>query len=196
MEKQSIQYYNGYILAGGKSSRMGEDKGLMLFNGKSVVQYVIDALAPVVNEVVIVSNNTAYEIFGLKVIADEIKDVGPAGGICAALQHSFVENNVMIGCDMPFVSIAAIEELIKNSEGAQITLPIHDGLLEPLFGVYRTECKHEWRRLVLGGNVKLNELVKHFKLQQFNVNNSPIFTEKIFMNINTRQEFESALNQL
>ena len=195
MGKGNKKYCNGYLLAGGKSSRMGEDKGLMLFKGKPVVQYVIDALVPVVNEVVIVSNNPAYEIFGLKVIADDIKEVGPAGGIAAALQHSIAENNFVIGCDMPFVNSAAIEQLIENSEGWQITLPIHNGQLEPLFGVYRTECEDEWLRLVKEGMVKLHELVKHFSLQQLNVDHDVVFTEKIFMNINTRQEFESALKQ-
>lgn len=195
MEINKQKSSNGYILAGGKSSRMGEDKGLMLFNGKPVVQYVIEALVPVVNEVVIVSNNPAYEAFGLKVIADDIKEIGPAGGICAALQHSRSENNFIIGCDMPFVKSEAIEALIKKSNGYQITLPLRKGQLEPLFGVYDTACKDEWMRLVKEGTVKLHELVKHFSLQQLNVDHDVVFTEKTFMNINTRQEFEEALKQ-
>ncbi len=195
MEMGSEKYGNGYILAGGKSSRMGEDKGLMLFNGKPVVQYVIDALSPVVNQVIIVSNNPAYKIFGLEVVADEIKDVGPAGGICAALQHSRSENNFIIGCDMPFVTSAAIEALIQNSSGCQIALPLHKGQLEPLFGVYATVCKDEWLHLVKGGEVKLHALVAHFNLKKIEVEDDVLFAEKIFMNINTRQEFEAALKQ-
>lgn len=195
MENKDKKYCNGYILAGGKSSRMGEDKGLMLFNGKPVVQYVIDALSPVLNNVIIVSNNPAYKMFGLEVVADEIKEVGPAGGICAALQHSRSENNFIIGCDMPFVTIEAIEALIKKSNGYQITLPLRKGQLEPLFGVYDTACKDKWMRLVKEGSVKLHELVQHFGLQQLNVDHDVVITEKTFRNINTRQEFESALKQ-
>ncbi len=60
------QPVNGYILAGGKSSRMGQDKGLMLFNQKPLVQYVLQSLQTVVNKVIIVANNPAYEQFGAK----------------------------------------------------------------------------------------------------------------------------------
>jgi molybdopterin-guanine dinucleotide biosynthesis protein A len=195
MENKEKKYCNGYILAGGKSSRMGEDKGLILFNRKPVVQYVIDALAPVVDEVVIVSNNQAYEVFGLKVIADEIKDVGPAGGIGAALQNSTSEKNFIVGCDMPFVTREAIETVIKQSYGYQITLPLNADQLEPLFGVYTTDCKDEWLRLVREGIVKLHELVTHFNLKKLKTDNNGLFAEKLFMNINTRQELESALKQ-
>lgn len=54
---------NGYILAGGKSSRMGADKGLLTFHGKPIVQKIIDQLKPAVKNVIIVSNNIEYKIW-------------------------------------------------------------------------------------------------------------------------------------
>src|ERR1035437_7677768 len=95
---------NGYILAGGKSSRMGTDKGLLVFNKKTIIQHVIAQLKPVVKEVIIVSNNRDYEKFGVKVIADIIKNIGPAGGIHAALSHSNTNHNFIVSCDMPFIT--------------------------------------------------------------------------------------------
>ncbi|MCX6312923.1 MAG: NTP transferase domain-containing protein, partial [Bacteroidetes bacterium] len=77
---KNINTITGFILAGGKSSRMGTDKGLIIFNEETIIQQVIAQLKPVVNNLVIVSNNTTYEKFGLEVIGDIIKDIGPAGG--------------------------------------------------------------------------------------------------------------------
>ncbi len=78
----------GIILAGGKSSRMGEDKGLVLLNGKPMIQYVIEALKGVVSDIIIISNNASYNKFGIPVYPDIIKDKGPVGGIFTGLHHS------------------------------------------------------------------------------------------------------------
>ena len=79
---------SGYILAGGKSSRMGSDKGLMLLNKKAVIQHAIEQLEKSVKNIFIISNNIEYEKFGFKLIPDLIKDIGPAGGIYTALKHT------------------------------------------------------------------------------------------------------------
>lgn len=186
---------NGYILAGGKSSRMGEDKGLMLFNGKPIVQYVIEALSPVANKVIIVSNNPDYKDFGYEVIEDAIKDIGPAGGIYSVLKHSDAILNFIVSCDMPFVKTKAVSYMLENVGNAGIVLPVHKGQMEPLFGLYRTECLKEWQRLVNDGVLTLHEMVKHFKLKKRIIENNDAFNENTFLNVNTRNEFESALKQ-
>jgi molybdopterin-guanine dinucleotide biosynthesis protein A len=78
----------GLILAGGKSSRMGEDKGFLLRNGKPFIQYSIDALTPLVSEIIIVSDHPKYDVFRLKRINDITKNSGPVAGICSGLEAS------------------------------------------------------------------------------------------------------------
>jgi molybdopterin-guanine dinucleotide biosynthesis protein A len=87
------KHANAYILAGGKSSRMHTDKGLLLFEGKAMVQYFIEQLQPIFSKLFIVSNNPEDEKFRLEVIPDSIKDIGPAGGIYTALKHSNSDNS-------------------------------------------------------------------------------------------------------
>ena len=94
----------GIILAGGKSSRMGEDKGLVLLNGKPMIQYVIEALKEVVSDIIIISNNASYNKFRVPVYSDIIKDKGPVGGIYTGLYHSTTELNFCISCDVPMIS--------------------------------------------------------------------------------------------
>ena len=113
--KKPFQNTTGYILAGGKSSRMGEDKGLKLFNGIPLIQNVINQLLFAVDKVVIVSNNKDYEQFGLEVIEDALINKGPAGGIYTALQHSSTDLNFIVSCDMPYISSQAIHFMLENS---------------------------------------------------------------------------------
>ena len=186
---------NGYILAGGKSSRMGSDKGLMLFKGKPLIQYVIEQLKPAVNRVVVVANNTAYENFGLEVIADLIKDIGPAGGIYSALKHTNASRNFIVSCDMPFVTTGAIEFIIQNSFQWQITLPVHHQKTEPLCGVYAKDCLTKWHELVQQNIIRLHDMITYFKLLKLNVDNNKLFNDPLFQNINTKYDFESAKNK-
>ena len=88
----------GIILAGGKSSRMGTDKGLLLLNGKPMVKYVIDVLSKVTSKIIIIANNDEYKQFGYKVYSDLIKDKGPVGGIYTAMNYTNSNTNICISC--------------------------------------------------------------------------------------------------
>ena len=67
------------ILAGGKSSRMKEDKGLVSFNGKMLVEHVIESIKKITGKIIIITANPAYKQFGYPCLEDEMKDKGPAG---------------------------------------------------------------------------------------------------------------------
>jgi molybdopterin-guanine dinucleotide biosynthesis protein A len=188
------KHINGYILAGGKSSRMGTDKGLLLFEGKAMIQYVIEQLQPIFSKLVIVSNNPEYEKFGLEVIPDLIKDIGPAGGIYTALKHSEAKLNFIVSCDMPFVTKEAIGFIIKNTSESQIVLPENQGKIEPLFGIYAKDCEDIWFELIQQNIIKLQKMVSYFKLKTIPVENNEIFKESFFKNINTKEDFKNASN--
>jgi molybdopterin-guanine dinucleotide biosynthesis protein A len=194
MMDTKTKHISGYILAGGKSSRMGTDKGLLLFEGKAMVQYVIEQLQPLFSKLVIVSNNPEYEKFGLEVIPDLIKDIGPAGGIYTALKHSEAKLNFIVSCDMPFVTKEAIGFIIKNTSESQIVLLENQGKIEPLFGIYAKNCEDIWFELIQQNTIKLQKMVSYFKLKTIPVENNEIFKESFFKNINTKEDFKNASN--
>ena len=191
-----IKNINGYILAGGKSSRMGTDKGLLDFKGQPIVQTIIEQLQPAVGSVIIVSNNTAYGKFGLEVIPDLIKDKGPAGGIHAALSHSNSEQLFIVSCDMPFITSEAVKSIILKAFRAQITLPLYHGKTEPLFGIYSKECLPLWENLIRQEKIKLQEMVISFNLLEINVDQNDLFPASFFTNINDEGDFKKALKLL
>ncbi len=191
-----INHINAYILAGGKSSRMGTDKGLLLFNNKPIVQRIIEQLSPAVNEVIIVSNNHEYEQFGLPVIEDLIKDIGPAGGIHAALSHTQTEQTFIVSCDMPFIAANAVTYVMQYATHSQIVLPLFHGKIQPLFGVYSRQCLPKWKQLIERGIIKLQEMVTYFDLLKLDNQKNELFHDLLFTNINNEDDFQNALKQL
>jgi molybdopterin-guanine dinucleotide biosynthesis protein A len=183
------KHINGYILAGGKSSRMGTDKGLLFIAGKPMIQYVIDQMQGVFEHVVIVSNNLAYEKFGLEVIPDLIKDIGPAGAIYTALQHSDAELNFIVSCDTPFVTQEAIQFILNRTNDSQIALIENQTKIEPLFGIYSKDCETKWLQLIKNNTIKLQDMVLQFNLKIIKVENNEIFGAPFFRNINTTNDY-------
>lgn len=189
-------HIDGYILAGGKSSRMGVDKGLLLFNGKPLVQRIIEQLSPAVNKVIIVSNNPEYEKFGLEVIGDLIENIGPAGGIHAALSHAQSKQLFIVSCDMPFITAPAATYLIQQAVHSQIALPMYHGKIQALFGVYSSQCLPKWKQLIEQGIIKLQEMISHFDLLKIVIERNELFGDLLFTNINDENDFNTALKQL
>ena len=102
----------GIILAGGKSSRMGTEKGLILYKNKPFVEHIIEAMNPLVDNIIIISNNKAYKSFGFRCYEDLIKNTGPLAGIYTGLRYSKTENNLIVSCDVPLINTVI---LIKSS---------------------------------------------------------------------------------
>lgn len=190
MKKYAV---NGYILAGGKSSRMRKDKGLMVLNGKAVVQQIIEQLQPAVEKLFLVTGNSTYEQFGFEVIQDKIINSGPAGGIHAALFHTDKNLNFIVGCDMPFINTKGINFVIENSGPSRITLPRHDNGIEPLFGIYTKECFTQWECLIHSGVIKLHKMITHFDPDIIDVSENTPFRNNFFSNLNTMSDFENAM---
>src|SRR5688572_3972636 len=107
------------VLAGGKSSRMGMEKGFVRFHEKKLIDHVLDNVRSVVNEVIIVSNNNIYHQYGYPVRNDIYKDCGPLGGIYAGLMYSKSDWNLVLGCDMPFAGPEFLKYLISHISSAE-----------------------------------------------------------------------------
>jgi len=175
----------GVIMAGGKSSRMGSDKGLLLFKGKMLVQYGIDLLTPFCSELLISTNNSDYLQFGLPLIADEIPYCGPMGGIYSSLKASKTEYILVVACDMPFVSATTINLLLENIRGFDCVVPMVKDKLEPLCGVYSKSLIK-----VIEDQIQMKELALSNMILNSNYRIIYITNEvNDFMNLNTPEDF-------
>ena len=186
----------GIILAGGKSSRMGEDKGLVLLNGKPMVQYIIEVLKEVVSDIIIISNNESYTKFGIPVYADIIKDKGPVGGIYTGLYNSTTELNFCISCDVPMISSDFILWLLKRSGKSYITIPIYKDKVHQMIGVYSKHVLSNFKESTEKGHLKLSQVNSDMACEIIDIEKEYAnFDELIFSNINTKNELRSITNE-
>ena len=176
------------ILAGGKSSRMGEDKGLMFFKDKPMIQYIIDVVKPLVNEIMIVTNEKKYEQFGYPVYKDIIKDKGPLAGIVTGLTYSTTAKNIVLSCDVPFVNEGILRLLIADCENFDVVIPEKENRTHQLIGVYDKSCLATFKRELENDQRKLKLAIEKLNYKTVNANH---IADKIFNNINSKHDIEA-----
>ncbi len=127
-----------FILAGGRSSRMGTDKAFLVLDGRTLLERAMILARAVTPMVWLVGERDRLARFGA-VVEDVHADRGPLGGIHAALSASPVDFNLILAVDTPFVSEGALRFLLQCAEesGAMVTAPRTRHGWEPLCGVYR-----------------------------------------------------------
>lgn len=189
IDKKNI---TGIILAGGKSSRMGTDKGFLELNNKPFVQYSIEALQPLVSEILIVSDNPDYDIFGLKRITDDIKNAGPVGGIYSGLEASKSELNLILSCDIPLITSDVLQKLIDAVDDASDIIQAEsNGKTMPLIALYKRAIKGQFKRFLEQGERRLRVVVKGCRY-------NTIVLDKAFqnatLNVNTKEELKQIEN--
>jgi len=192
----------GFILIGGKSSRMGEDKFALTLNGKTFFQIAHSTLgsAGMVNVSAVVSNHTNFD-YDIPIIKDIFPNRGALGGIHSALANSKSEFTTILACDYPFVSVQLIRFLVNiASVESQFDAyaPIQeDGQIQPLCAIYKTKsCRQKLTKML--ENQHENYSVKDF----LNILNTRYikFTELadlpnaglFFLNVNTPHDFARA----
>lgn len=181
----------GIILAGGKSKRMGSDKGFILYNGKPFIQHSIDALEPLVTEIIIVSNNKEYDVFKKKRVVDIIPDAGPLAGLYTGLQHSTTEDNLVLSCDIPLINTTVLKELINHSTDADIVQVQSQDRKMPLIALYKRKCKDQCLSLLEQGERRLRVLIEKSNTKTIRLNKTmEIYTK----NINTPIELKDIIN--
>jgi len=187
-----MQSLSIYILAGGNSSRMGQDKGLLLLDQCSIMETILDECKLITPSIFILTANEKYAAFNYPLVPDNIQHIGPAGGIDAMLQHTQTENNLIISCDMPFVTHAAMLELISLQEDHDITIPMFHDYPEAMFGLYKKQCKNKWRELIENGTHKMSSIISHFTYKFVDGEFLEKKYPKLFTNINTPEELKQA----
>jgi molybdopterin-guanine dinucleotide biosynthesis protein A len=185
---ETKEKYTGVIVAGGKSSRMGSDKGLLLYRGKPLVQYSIDLLKPFCSELLISTQNREYAQFGLPMIADEITDCGPMGGIYSSLKSTNADILFVLACDMPFVTPETVVKLLSCNHEFDCLVPRVNEKLEPLCAIYSRKLFKKIEGRILAGNLALHSLILESDCCFVD------FNDRIedFRNFNTPGEIEQA----
>ncbi len=182
--------YNAIILAGGKSSRMGTDKGLITIGDKSMIEFIINELkASKIKDILIVSNNLEYKKFGLPVFPDIIKDKGPLGGIYTGLTKSSRLRNIVLSCDIPLISSKIINHLIDISAEFPLMVTKYEDKIHPLIGVWDASLIPSIGEDLIEDRLKLKDYISENGAVYTDLKECGIILDNTtLMNVNTQDE--------
>ena len=177
---------------------MGSDKGLQNLCGKPLINYAIDAFTGLCSDIIISSSSSAYQEFGFPVVKDEFPGIGPMGGIYSALRQSKTDNNLVLSCDLPFVSKELLSFILENASGFQVVVPWQGNRhYEPLCGFYSLSVLNQMSAYIQKGNYKLPDLFEEININRLIINDSMYFySENLFFNVNSKHDLLTAENMM
>jgi molybdopterin-guanine dinucleotide biosynthesis protein A len=199
----TIRAYNTPMLsvcvqAGGKSTRMGEDKALKPFLGRPLIQRVVDRLTPIADELLVTTNHPEeYAFLHTRLVSDLKPGRGALGGLYTAIASTTHPIVAVVACDMPFANIRLIEGMsrLMVQHEADVVIATSEEGYEPLHAVYRRDTclpaiesaidADLWKVIVWFPQVRVYELSAE-EIQSLDP------AGLAFWNVNTLEEFTEA----
>lgn len=182
---------SGYILAGGKSSRMGTDKALLMIQHEPSLKRMISLIEPFCQSVKISGERSEYKDFDVEIIPDLFSDCGPISGLYSSLCHSSSDWNLLVSVDVPFVNDELFRYLILNIGGFDCIIPEHTGGIEPLVGLYHKRALPVLKEMISRGDYKLMNLLRKLNTRFVDCNSLTQKYPRLFMNINRIEDYQS-----
>jgi len=191
----------GIILAGGKSTRMGVNKSFLKIGELTIIEIITGLMKTIFTNVIIVSNTPEeYSFLNLPIYEDVYKGKGPLGGIHSGLKNSPTEMNLFISCDVPLMNKETIEYLVNYKTDKPIRVCRTKGFIQPLPGMYDKQLFETLEEILNRENVEVKDrqnkiltFIKSSDSEIINPENVSGFTENIFLNINTREDYDKLL---
>jgi len=185
--------FSGFVLAGGRSRRMGSNKALLPLAGRRLVDRAIDLLEPHVDETFVVGPPESFPALHVPVRPDEIRQAGPLGGILTGLRHARFDRCLVLGVDLPFLTGEVLERVLRASEGHELTLPLIGETHETLCAVYSKGCVTPIEALLMAGHKSVQELFSRVRMRVIPEEEfQDLGGARLFFNINTREDYEEA----
>lgn len=185
---------SGAILAGGKSSRMGENKALLPWEGGTVIGSVASRLQSLFDHVLVVAADPSpYQFLGLPSARDQRPGLGPLGGVEAALREAPDPRVFVVACDMPFLNPDLIRYMAWLPP-AQAVVPYLDGRPEPLHALYSKDALSHVRSLLAEGERRVHVLLERLEVRRVEEDEVRRFAdpERIFANLNRPEDYRRA----
>jgi len=186
------------ILAGGKSSRMGQPKALLLFDGEPLVVHIVRALKPLFGDIVLVAApKQELPPLSVTLVRDEVAYQGPVGGIHYGLRAAGGKFSFVTSCDVAFLNLPLISHLTSQIAGHDVVVPCWQGRFQPLHAVYRKEVlpllkeqleREELRPVYLFEKVRTRK-IDEAEIRRFDPEGLSFF------NINSPQDYDEALKR-
>ena len=192
----AVPALSAFILAGGRSTRMGTDKAFVLLDGRMLLARALDLARSLTSDVRVVGDPARFAAFA-SVVQDIFPGCGPLAGIHAALRSSQTDLNLIFAVDMPFLTPALLQYMLgraKDSGSALVTVPGTAQGWQPLCAVYRREFASIAETALRAGHYKIDALFTEAGVQVIDEPElqSAGFSLDLFSNLNTPDDLAEA----
>ncbi len=190
---------SAFVLAGGKSSRMGADKALLPLSDGNFLTVALRNARSVCPDPIIVGDSIRYRKYG-EVVEDRFTGCGPLGGIHAALYATRDEWNLILSVDLPMMTPEFLRWLVGEAVAGDklVTVPRLHGRSETLCAVYRKSILPVVERALMAGDFKVGQIYSALPVRY--VSEEEIgaagFREDIFRNVNAPDDYDWVKRQL
>jgi molybdopterin-guanine dinucleotide biosynthesis protein A len=196
--------WGALILTGGKSNRMKENKAFMTLGGKPLILHVIDKVAGLTCEIIVVSGKnddlkryTNILPSTVTLLKDSIEDKGPLAGMLTGMKSMRSKYALVLPCDTPFIESKVIAHLMKLTQKSDVVIPRWpNGNIEPLFAFYNISSTLPIiQNALCKGELFVLYMVKQIdKLVYVDVDEIKKLDTKLttFFNINSREDLKAA----
>ena len=176
------------LLAGGESTRMGRDKGLLPVNGTSMIEHIIRRLKPLFQEILVSSNQLEkHACPGARVVPDRICGLGPFMGVVSCLEASKTDLNFVVACDMPAIEPALVRKILAEARDHDGAVPMDkQGRYEPLFAAYRKSLLPAAKKLLDSRERRITDLYPHGRIRFVEMGQEELETMK---SLNTPDDY-------
>lgn len=156
----------GFVLAGGRSTRMGQDKALLRLGDAPLIVRAARLLLPFVSEVTVLAPPERYSGLWPSVVADRWPDEGPLAAVCTGLLDSPAEWNLFLACDIPLVSRGFLDLLTGRvgSSPADAVVPRDENRWQPFVAAYHARCRETFVRAFEAGERSLVRILDSVKV--------------------------------
>ena len=185
------------IQAGGESRRMGQDKALLPFLGKPLIERVIGRVSGLADELLVTTNRPeGYAFLGLPLFTDLIPERGALGGLYTALSVASQPLVAVVACDMPFASAELLAwQRDQLLEGGDAAIPVTPAGSEPFHAVYRREtCLPAILSAIQANQWRVDSWYSRVEVRLLSMDEMKRFDSHrlAFRNVNTREDLAQA----
>jgi molybdopterin-guanine dinucleotide biosynthesis protein A len=185
----------GFVLAGGRSARMGRDKALVPWGETDLLGHALARLRRVTPEVrILAGSELRYPDRGAPVDVDLVPNAGPLAGVLTALEAAAGRAGLFLALDLPFVPVPLLSRLVELADGSDAVVPVSPRGPEPLCAVYGPACLPPIRRRIAGGDLRMTGFWPDVKVRQVPPAELAAFGDPshLFLNLNTPADLEAA----
>jgi molybdopterin-guanine dinucleotide biosynthesis protein MobB len=182
------------LLAGGQSTRMGEDKAFAPFQNGTLLEWMRDRFAHLFSHTFVIAREPSrFHDLGLPVVNDALQEGGSAVGIYTAVLAAPTERVICLACDMPFVTPTLLRTLAEKSDGLDVFVPRHGGYLQPLCAVYGKKTLDAYREFIRSGGRRIFDIYPDLNTGYLDLDDGTFGDpEELFVNVNSPAELEGA----